>query len=332
MSIQRAVRAPVAVLHRALVAAAIATLAAFELYRLYLQLPEHHTDFYQVWAGAKVLLEGGNPYELVGPGKKYHILFALPYPATALAAVIPFTFISEHAGSLIFVWLSTFALAYGVMGKGWYLLPIFASEAFLSSVHLAQWTIPLTAALFIPWLAAFGAVKPQTGLSVLAGSPRTATLKATLIGGAVLIAVSLALRPSWPVEWLEVVRSSRQMIPPVTRLGGVFILLALLRWRRPETWLILSMACLPQNSSWYTTLPLLTVAQNFRESAALSIVSTLGVVTGSMFVWAGVSDEFRFWSIGGMLTATAYLPAVIVVLMRPNEWDADWSSIHVRPS
>src|SRR5688500_4389990 len=303
---------------RAAFALLIGCFAAFELYRIYQQFPDLQTDFNLVWMGSRILLDGGDPYTAIGPGQQYDFRWPLIYPATALIAAIPFSFLTEHVASIVFIGLSTFALVYGITSKGWFLLPMLATEAFFSSVHLAQWSIIMTAALFIPWLGLLAVAKPHSGVTVVAASTSTTTLKAALIGAVVLTVLSLMLRPSWPSGWLANMATADYMVAPVMRLGGVFILLALLRWRRPEAWLLLSMACLPQNTGWYGTLAVLAVARNWRESIILALVSTAGITLGPQLVGEMTSQEQLDRTVGAMLNATVYLPALIVVLLRPN--------------
>jgi hypothetical protein len=305
-------KAPPPKLLRLIVALVLATFFAFELLRIYQQFPDHHTDFNIVWLGAKAMLSGGDPYMLVGPGKELDFRWPATYPATAMLLVSPLTLLSEHAATMVFVWLSTFALVYGITRDGWYLLPMLASEAFFSSVHLGQWSILLTAALFLPLLQVVVVAKPHTGISIIAGSQSRQGLMAAVIAGVCLTVASLIILPGWPLEWFAIIRNMQEMKSPVLAFGGPFILLVLLRWRRKESWLIVSMALLPQNWGWYATLPLLSVGKNFRESALLSIVSTLGIIAGGFL--PGTEHN-----IGAMLVATAYLPAVIVVLRRANE-------------
>ena len=136
---------------------------------------------------------------------------------------------------------------------------MFASMAFSSSVQLSQWSILTTAMLFLPWLAILAAVKPQSALPVLMTSPSRTSIIAALVGGALLFAASLFLLPGWPLEWWHIIRAGEQLRAPVTRLGGVFILLALIRWRRPEAWLIVLTAVMPQSWAWYNVLVLLAI-------------------------------------------------------------------------
>lgn len=107
------------------------------------------------------------------------------------------------------------------------------------------------------------------------------------------------------------------MRPPLTQTGGFLIPLVLLRWRRKEAWLIMAMALLPASWGWYNVVALITVAATWHEAIALSALSTAGSLI-SGFIPMGDLDTF-YRVTGAMLVASAYLPAVAVVLKRPNK-------------
>jgi hypothetical protein len=301
---------------RAVVAVALAALAAAILLREYAQQPGFRSDFGIVWFAAKSILAGSDPYQLVGPGKPYELSTPLLYPAIAFVPAIPFTLVSEKTASLLFVSLSTFLLAYGMTARSWHLLPMFVTEAFASSARLAQWSLILTAALFIPALGALSLVKPQNGLPVVVGTPSRRTLAAGLIGGIVFTAVSLILLPSWPRSWLGLLGTAHHMGAPVIRLGGVFTLLVLLRWRRWEAWLVLALVCMPQTWGWYNALMLFVIPATWREACVLALVSSVGAISAGYLI--GPFDSFYSFQ-GAVMVATAYLPATFIVLRRPNE-------------
>src|SRR5665213_3673427 len=108
---------------------------------------QKHSDFGAVWFGAKAMLQHRNPYELIGHGLEFDH-WPLLYPAPALVAAIPFAVFSERTATMIFVGLSTFALAMAVTRNSWHLLPLFITESYTSSARLGQWSILITAALF----------------------------------------------------------------------------------------------------------------------------------------------------------------------------------------
>lgn len=303
---------------RLLVAAIIATAAIGITLSQYAQNSGFRSDFGIVWFGARSLLDGIDPYPLVGPGLLYDWGWPLLYPATALVAGIPLAGLSEQQAAVTFVWLSTFALAYGATSDSWHRVPLFASEAFVASAKLAQWSILLSAALFIPALAAFVAVKPHTGLSIVATTPFRRAIVAAFVGSAILLTVSLIALPTWPFEWLALLKTADHMRPPVTRLGGVFILLVLLRWRRPEAWLVFTMACLPQGWGWYGTLLLLTIPCTFREACTLAIVTSAGSLLGPYLIGEVESLDAFHRAVGAIMVASVYLPVTLLVMRRPN--------------
>ena len=185
----------------ALLIAAAAAWIAFDAFE-----SQQHSDFGSAWFGAKAMLEGRNPYELIGRGREFE-QWPLLYPAPALVVALPFTLVGEREATIAFVGLSTFLLAYGATRKGWHLLPMFLTDAFVSSAKLGQWSIVFAAAIFFPQLAALSASKPQAALPVvLAATDRKAIVWA-LAGGLGLVAISLALFPSWPSAWLANVRA-----------------------------------------------------------------------------------------------------------------------------
>ena len=64
------------------------------------------------------------------------------------------------------------------------------------------------------------------------------------------------------------------------------MLLAILRWRRPEARLLIALACVPQSMLLYETVPLFLVPRTFRESAllvALSYVALRAVAYGGPY-------------------------------------------------
>ena len=302
-------------LQRAIVAIAVATVAAALLAREYHRQPAYKSDFGIVWFGARTMLTGADPYDLIGPGKPYELGTPLLYPGTAFVAGIPFTVFSERAASLLFVSISTFLLAYGMTRRSWHLLPMFVTEAFGSSARLAQWSLLLTAAFFIPALSFLIPVKPQNGLPIVVGSFSRSTLRATLFGAMVLTAISLLLLPGWPEKWWSVLGTAHHMRPPVTRFGGPLVLLVLLRWRRWEAWLLLAVVCMPHTWGWYNVLPVFVIPATYREACVLALSSSAGAVLAGYLIQPGMSLEgFQ----GAMIVATAYLPATLMVLRRPN--------------
>jgi len=286
----------------------------------------YRTDFSQLKFGAEAMLRGADPYKLVGMGQVFESRWPVMYPATAYVAAIPFTPLSDIAAGALFIAIGAFLLAYGSTAGTWHRLPMFASYAFFHNVQLAQWSPLVTAMLFLPWLAVFAAAKPQQALPILVCSPSRRSFQAAAVGGLVLFAISIALFPTWPWEWLHIVRGGVQMQPPVIHLGGVCVLLVLIRWRRQEAWLVALMACMPASWAWYNLLILLAaVPKTYREAAMLSLVSSFGALLG-INILPGPSTPTSFPHWWAFQVAFGYLPAVILILTRPNVREAaPWS-------
>ena len=304
---------------RILVSLAIGVVGALIVAEQYGTTLNFHTDFGVSWFGAKSMLHGIDPYPLVGRGLTYDYRWPLVYPGTALVVLIPFALLAEKTAAILFVGLSTSLLAFGLTRKSWHLLPLFATEAFMNSARLGQWSIVLTAALFFPWLAALSSAKPQASLPILAASRSRSTFIAAALGSIVLLLVSLILLPGWISEWYRLAAGLKNVNPPITRFGGFLILLVLVRYRRPESWLILALACLPQTPAWYGTLPLFTIPGAFVEAVMLAGVATLGGYIGAFVAPIPHSAAELAAYIGGLQVLTIYLPAVALVLRRPNE-------------
>ena len=276
------------------------------------------SDFSILWFGSKVLRSGGNPYAMIGPDGVIDLPSPVFYPAPALVAVMPFTLMPVELAGALFIFLSSALLAFGATRDGWHRLPIFPSVAFMTSARLGQVSALMCAALFIPAITFFSVIKPQASIPILGASRKGRDWLIALFGGAFLIGISFLLFPGWPAEWWSTLEKADYFRPPIMTLPGVFIALVLLRWRRPEAWLVFLAACLPQTWYPYNGLILLTVAFTYREAAVLSLVSSFGwLIAYGWLIGEWRSPETRA-VMQSVLIAVCYLPAVIVVLGREN--------------
>lgn len=278
-----------------------------------------HTDFGMLWYGARALFHGMDPYPLIGPGREFSYTWPLIYPLPAVVSVMPLAFFTERVAATLFVAVSSALLSFGLSRDGWYRMPLFISEAFLSSARLGQFSILLTAALFLPWLAMFAIAKPQSSIPVIAGSASRKQIMFAILGGLVLLAISLVMQPHWIAEWMTGVRNAKHMEPPITRFAGFLVLLVLLRWRRPESWLVLSLACLPQSWGWYGALPVFTIPASFVQSVFLACIVFVGGNIAAMIIPSHPTADGFYYFAGSVVMVTVYLPAVILILLRPNQ-------------
>lgn len=277
------------------------------------------SDFSILWHGSRALLTGSDPYLVIGPNRPVNLPSPVFYPAPALVAAAPFIVFPMRVAGAVFVFVSAWLLAFGVTRTGWQLLPIFPSVAFMTSSRLGQWSTIIAASLYIPVLASLAVVKPQASLPILSASTRWRTYLYAAIGGVVLTAIAFALLPGWPASWMSSLGSTDYFRPPLSTIAGALIALVLLRWRRPEAWLVFTAACLPQTWYPYNGLILLTVARTYREASVLSLVSSMGWLAAyAWFIGEWRSAETRV-VMQNVLIAFGYLPAVIAILRRPNE-------------
>ena len=304
---------------RVIAAIVVGAVAALVHYAKINAVPDHPGDFGLAWFGARAMLHGGNPYELIGPGLVYDWPWRLIYPLTAMAAALPFALFPQTPATLAFVFASGALLAYSVTRNHWYPLLMCTSAAFLIAAGAAQWSPLFTAAMGLPPLALFFAAKPTVGFALAVAGSRSVR-KFGAIGAVILMAVSLAMFPRWPLEWYRSLSTATQVAPPLLRFGGVTVLIALLRWRRWDARLIVALACVPQTGSWYEILPLFLVPASATEMMALVAISSSGWLMQDVVMTATNETQYN-QQVGAMMVALGYLPAVIMVLRRPNRHD-----------
>jgi hypothetical protein len=287
----------------------------------YFRAAEHagHSDFATVWYGARLLLQRQNPYLLIGPGKPFEMPSPPYYPAPAFVAVIPLTLLSAHWASTVFIFLSAGLLAYGSTRESWHLLPVLPSVSFLTSAQLGQWAILFAAALYFPAISALAVVKPQNSVPVIAAARESRPLLFAVTGGAVLTAATFIFLPHWLSDWSRLVRQSHDFAVPLFQYTGVVVAAVLVRWRRPEAWLVLVAACVPQTWYPYNGLLLLLVAQTYHEACVLSLVSSAAWVAAALLSDGPARSPQVRSAQEAALIFGCYLPAAIAVIRRPNE-------------
>lgn len=316
---------------RLAVAALLALAAAAYVYALGVRNPDFTSDFDQVWAAARALRSGDNPYEVIGYARPFYWWWPFYYPLPAAVLVLPLGFLPVLAARAAFMGASVGLLAWGLTRDGWWRLAALLSIPFWVSMELVQWAPLLTAALLLPWLAWAGIAKPNWGIAIVAAADSARIWRPLLAGGALLLAVSFALEPGWAGDWLGNVRGASHFRAPVTQAGGVLLLAAALRWRRPEARLLLAMSLLPQTPGFYDALLLFAVPRSLRE-ALLLVVAGFAVffIMAARQPWptaaAWMQDISRFtlW--------LEYFPCVAMVLARPNEGSLPVPARRPRPA
>lgn len=291
---------------RVRVALVIGTLAGLFCWLMALR-PGATPDFVYPYTAAQHYVQGQNPYEAMPGDTTAPPPYDEPffYPFTTVLAVLPFAWLPAAVAAGVFFGLSSALLAFLVTRDGLWRIHVFASGPFVVAALLAQFSPLLMAMAFVPALGFLGALKPNLGLALLARRP---TWKA-VAGGALLVALSLAAFPSWPLDWLESLRrdlSERNAhSAPVTETGGFLLLLAAIAWRRAEGRLLLVLSLVPQQLYFYDQLPLWLIPRTRNESILFTALSQV-----AMLLWYLFLDE------GDLLVFSAY-PFVMVFLFLP---------------
>jgi hypothetical protein len=227
-------------------------------------------------------------------------------------AVIPFSWMPLALAGAVFVGVSAILLALALTRDNYDRLPILLSFPFVMAASLGQWAPLVTAAALLPGTGFLAVCKP-TLAAALAFSRLTRSI---IFGGAAFLLASLVIQPSWPARWLANVGLAAPHPAPIFTLAGAALALAALRWRREDARLVLGMASVPQLSMFADQLPLLTVAQTRVQSISLALLSHIG---GLLWLFTRDPKAHPAWDGTRFLLASVYLPALVLVLRRPNE-------------
>lgn len=272
------------------------------------------SDFDQCWVAARALLHGHNPYEMIGPGRAFEWRFPFFYPLPAALIAMPFARFEVSVTRALFISISAALLAFAITRRDYHRLLLFLSAGFCVSLLKSQWEPLLTAAALLPALSWVFVAKPTVGAALFVAFPsRTAVL-----GGVVLVAVSLVVMPSWPANWLQMLHQDSHMRTPIITPMGPLLILALLRWRRPEARLLVALACVPQTLILYMTVPLFIIPDTLGESVVLAVLSWAAQAV--TFTMPHQPPHLSFYTFSAwVIVALMYIPCLIMVLRRRNE-------------
>jgi hypothetical protein len=286
----------------------LAGAAVFAAYRL---PPPTNSDLDQVLDGARALLRGGDPYS---PTTRAQFFFPQLYPLTAMLLLTPLALLPAELARVVWAAAGGVALTLAARRYRRGLPAALLSASFLNAVILGQWSPFLTASAVFPVLGVAWAAKPSIGAAMFASFPsRRGTIAAAL-----LVGLSLVVYPSWPWHWSSALFEGPQAIP-ILRPAGFLLLLALIRWRRPEARLLVALACVPQTIGLYDTLPLFLIPRTRMEGYGLAVMSYLAAF-GQALLYPRLphmtlaENLAERWPV---VLVCLYLPALLLVL-RPR--------------
>ena len=309
---------PAVALVLALVAAAAAGAIAAKAGR-----PDLRPDVDQLWFAARAVLDGRNPYDLIGPGREFDYQWQLFYPLPAVLLFTPLAPFPLLVTRVVMAAVGSGLLAYGVARIDARGLVLFLSHAFYVNAWYAQWTPLLMAMWYLPWLSALIAAKPTIGIAMLPGVRDLRRARPGLIAAGILVVLAFIVRPTWLGEWRAAVESNTHLRPWVTVPGGVLLLLALLRWRRWEARLLTVFALIPQTFHPLATLPMILLPASLPGKATIAALTWLPnwVLVREPFGsrLASATAEDLIGMFGTIVLWTVLVPTLVFVLRSPNQ-------------
>jgi hypothetical protein len=304
-----------------LIACTLLAVVAGDYARAQLALRPVHPDMAQVWFAAGAVLHGQDPYRLIGPGRAFEWQAPFFYPLPAALVALPIAPLSEAQAVFLFVAVGVGLMGWVLTRDSWGGLWAFASLCLLHAVFLAQWSPLLAGTVAFAPLTAILVAKPTVGIGVFAGYPSRWAIGSAIV----LISFAFILQPGWALEWKRAMQvasvgagSRFPYSAPITKPGGILVLLALTRWRRPEARLLVALACVPQTTLPYEGVLLFLVPRGWVQMLTLSLLSwsTLLYVRG-VFAPANLTESILAYA--PTMTLLLYLPCTIMVLRRANE-------------
>lgn len=306
---------------RAVVALGFALVTAAYATARGLHEPHWPTDFDQLWHAARALVEGKDPYSVVGPGRLFAWNWPLYYPLPAVLFAVPFTLLPVLAARIAFSALAAALLGWAIGARVRTHWPLLLSAAFIISTSRAQWAPLLLAAAWIPALGFLIAAKPNVGLASLAAHDRRNDLVISLVGCFAVLLLCFVVQPDWFASWRKAIETAPHIQSAVTTSPfGPLLLLAALRWRRADARLLLALAVIPHTPSVYDLLILFFACRSFRETTVLALL-TQAVYWGIVFFGSFHTFDAYAEGLGRYAILVVYLPVLVAILFRANQPD-----------
>lgn len=279
---------------RLAISAAIGLTSGLFCWFLLVHFHQGAADFGWAVRAARYLLARRNPYDT--PLEQY--------PLTAAFFGLPFLWLRPEAAAGAFFGISSGLLALGLTRHGYHRLLVFLAYPYWAAILTAQWSPLVTASAFFSLLLPATMAKPQIGLPVaLTHLSRRGVLACVALG-----LLSLVIMPRWPILWAGQLGYYQHFIPLLV-LPGPLLMLALIRYRERDAWLLFLAALVPQR--WFfDTLILWLIPRSRRE-----IVWTVFFSWGAG-IWRWYHIPHSYNQAGRWAVLCIYLPMLMVVLLR----------------
>jgi len=256
-------------------------------------------DFTWAWRGARLLVEGSDPYALIRPEGAYPYNDYLYYPLPALLIALPLIPFAGPSAGAIFIGISSGLLCWGLLKEQpKHSLLLFLSAPYVYALISVQWSPLITAAAFVPVLGFCIPAKPNLGIAILIAYPHPRRIALAALS----VLISLIIMPTWPLALFRSLPAHLNYVP-LFNWFGLPVVLAALFWRRSAARLLVVMACVPQRLI-YDQLALFLIPQTLRQMVMMIIGGWLGIFLGLIF-------DDGIWAL-----SCVYLPALACILIQ----------------
>lgn len=226
------------------------------------------------------------------------------YPLTAGIFAFPFLRFTPEAAGAIFYGLSSAALALGLTKHGYSRLLVFLAYPYWIGLLTVQWSTAIAASAFFPLLLPLTMAKPQVGLPVFL----TRFSRRGFSACAVIAALTFIVLPGWPRLWIGQMQYYQHFFA-ILVLPGPLILLALLRYRDRDAWLLLLSSLMPQR--WFFDSFILWLIPRTKRQILITVI--LSWCAG---LWRSYHPPTSFVEVGRWIVLSTYLPMLLIVLLR----------------
>jgi hypothetical protein len=310
---------------RFLVALAIGLASGAFTYLLQSRHPEILAyDWTFHWRAGRAVWGRLNPYLVVVPTGPYPYSYYWFYPLPSVFLALPTAWLPAVWSSAITVAACGGILAFAVTRENYARLPLFLSSQFMMGAAAGSSPMMLvTAACAWPAMQWAISVKPNLGLAAFISRPTWIAV----YGSVAMCALAFLVEPTWPWFWLRQIFAMKGgdshtvlgHIVPIMVPGGQLVVLALLRWRRPDARLLFAMACVPQSMTFHDVLPLMLIPKTFRQSLIMGLLSFVAFFLALPILRNEPDMATMFHETAPFAVWFMYVPALVLVLLRPNE-------------
>jgi hypothetical protein len=233
---------------------------------------------------------------------------AVLYPFTTMLALYPFTILPLPLIAPCFCALIATIFAYSLLydNKPWRLL-VFFSIPYLTALQSVQFVPLLASAFLLPCLLPVAVLKPQLGIVLLAAGKWS---RATVIATIMIVAGSIIIYPTWPMEWFRNGNLSYyEGKIPVLQGVGCILLFSALKWRDRRARMLLVMSLIPQRI-WYDQLMLFLIPETRKQLYILLIGSLLSLIWSFRPKWSFALQDSSSWA---HVIYLLYIPSLLLI-------------------